>query len=410
MAAGGAIPNGAYFYYWAAVTALGETTSYLSTSVTTGGGSNSVTLQNPSYSDPRVIGINVYRSKVGTSSPAYLVTRVVGSSATYLDNLTDAQLSGTTVPTTDTAQGGAMALSSIPTSGDARVVSRILYRTKVGGSDYFFHSTLGDNTSTTVTDTLADSALGAAAPAGSTIALPVGHTSIQVADLAQVASRGFVQVGSQVLAYTARSASSGAGSLTGVPASGPGSIVAPLASGAAVVACAQLEGINGGSPGGLAYAVALGSTIAVWVQRDNLAGQTALAALEGGDGIREDTFFDGRMGEDLLTQELDARLAAFAAVTLGVSYDTLDVKTRVGATVHVAVGSAALTAFFDPTFFDPAFFDTASAPAVLPIIAGDFVIQDVAITFIGKLQRPVFRVQASSVAFTLTDLLRLLQL
>jgi len=53
-------------------------------------------------------------------------------------------------------------LSSIPTSSDAQVDQRKIYRTAANGLDYFWLATINDNTTTTFVDNIPDSALGVA--------------------------------------------------------------------------------------------------------------------------------------------------------------------------------------------------------------------------------------------------------
>ncbi len=66
---------------------------------------------------------------------------------------------------------GKVALSAIPVGGSA-VTSRKLYRTAAAGATYLLLATLADNTTTTYTDNIADSALGAQAPTTNTTADP----------------------------------------------------------------------------------------------------------------------------------------------------------------------------------------------------------------------------------------------
>lgn len=50
---------------------------------------------------------------------------------------------------------------TIPTSADNTVNSRIIYRTKANGTTYYYHSTIANNTATSLTDDIADASLGA---------------------------------------------------------------------------------------------------------------------------------------------------------------------------------------------------------------------------------------------------------
>lgn len=55
-------------------------------------------------------------------------------------------------------------LTDIPTSSDSQVVARQLYRTVAGGEIFLFLDTIQDNSTTTFTDTTADTALGQTSP------------------------------------------------------------------------------------------------------------------------------------------------------------------------------------------------------------------------------------------------------
>jgi hypothetical protein len=153
------------------------------------------------------------------------------------------------------------------------------------------------------------------------------------------------------------------GTLTGVPPSGVGSIAVPLVQGAPVN---------------------------LWVQRDDAAAQAVQAAIDTAngrtpaDGIYEGPpLVDERRNEASLIALCDATLARFASPIVSVTYATRDVKTQIGKTVHINLAS----------------------PAIGPI---DLVIQDVTISEIDVVPSvaPKFTVMASSVRFSLPDLLR----
>lgn len=63
-----------------------------------------------------------------------------------------------------TQRYASVTLSSIPTSTDPGTVARKLYRTVASGTEYLFLATINDNTTTTYTDSTADSALGVSTP------------------------------------------------------------------------------------------------------------------------------------------------------------------------------------------------------------------------------------------------------
>lgn len=69
-----------------------------------------------------------------------------------------------TVTVVDKTVNGQVSLTSIPISSEKQVTSRNIYRTKAGGSTYFLLTIIADNTTTTFTDNVADSSLGATNP------------------------------------------------------------------------------------------------------------------------------------------------------------------------------------------------------------------------------------------------------
>ena len=73
----------------------------------------------------------------------------------------------------------------------------------------------------------------------------MGVTTLRVADLAKFPAAGWVRVGEQIIRYTSKSAASGEGTLDGVPASGTGALLAPIAAGATLVNHPHLRGVSG---------------------------------------------------------------------------------------------------------------------------------------------------------------------
>lgn len=103
---------------------------------------------------------------VDNGAHRYLATFVTA------DGETQAGTPSAAVTVTDKAVNGKVELSGIPLGGGA-VTARKLYRTTAGGSTYLLLATLADNTTTTYTDNIADSALGAGAPSTNTTSDPL---------------------------------------------------------------------------------------------------------------------------------------------------------------------------------------------------------------------------------------------
>jgi uncharacterized phiE125 gp8 family phage protein len=91
----------------------------------------------------------------------YLVTFVTAAGETEAGTVSSA------ITVADKAVSGKVTVSAIPL-GSSSVTSRKIYRTAAGGSTYLLVATIADNTTTSYTDNIADSALGAGAPSTNT--------------------------------------------------------------------------------------------------------------------------------------------------------------------------------------------------------------------------------------------------
>lgn len=302
-------------------------------------------------------------------------------------------------------------LTGIPIGG-VSVTARKVYRTAIGSSQLKLLATIADNTTTTFgPDSTADASLGANVPTIDTSGLSqpggqvlAGESTLIVAGTAPFSPGGgwaIIGNGQQVIRYTGITGTA----LTGIPTSGPGSIVASVSFNSTVTAAPALVGMN--AYNGIPVALAKGASVNIWVQRDDLAAQAALGALErdpngnATDGIREYTITDERSTEARMVELCDADLARFARPIVGVKYHCRDPKTRAGKTV--AINLAASDGFFDPAFFDPDFFDTGGPWG----LTGEFLIQDVTITFDeAPSLLPRYAATASSAKFSFEDLLQ----
>jgi len=130
--------------------------------------------------------------------------------------------------------------------------------------------------------------------------------------------------------------------------------------------------------------------------RNDATAQTALAALIGGDGIQEEFIQDRRLSLTEAQDRGDALLALHKNPIESIAYDTHDKRTASGKDVTVSLGA--------PTS-----------------VSGTFTIQRVTMTdiegtahaFGGAMDQladmPWYHVEASSLRFSLEDLLRRLQ-
>ncbi|MEI6529744.1 MAG: hypothetical protein WCN88_05130, partial [Candidatus Falkowbacteria bacterium] len=94
--AGGSMGVGNYYYAVQYTTALGVTATFSSPAITTTAGNNSVVLNIPVSTDPRVTGRKIYRGTVGVSTNwnFYLIATIANNTdTTYADSASDATIS-----------------------------------------------------------------------------------------------------------------------------------------------------------------------------------------------------------------------------------------------------------------------------------------------------------------------------
>jgi hypothetical protein len=303
-------------------------------------------------------------------------TLPIGETRSFLD--TAYSVGNGAFPPVELFEPAQVALSGIAV-GPSAVTSRRIYRSPANGAGLQLLTTLADNATTTYRDALADATLGAAPPSADTSGLqmaagqvPVGAASMPVSSAAWArAGGGWAAVGNgrQVIRYSGISGNQ----ITGIPASGPGSIVAPVNYNSTLTAVALLTAVAG-----LAAGVRAGAPVAIWVQRDDAAAQSALGARVGGDGVIEHLITDDRRAEPSMVALCDADLAMYSAPLITVRYTGFDRKSRSGKPIRIVLPAHGL----DVTL----------------------TIQEVTIDTSGA--RAQFAVVASSVRVTLEDLLR----
>jgi hypothetical protein len=337
------------------------------------------------------IARRIYRTAANGAQLQLLATLNDNVTTTYTDAASDTTL-GVNAPTANSTSvsqpWNQVAISGIPI-GPSGTTKRYVYRTAANQSQLKLLSAVNDNATTGFTDSGPDVNLGVNAPLSDTSGLQqpagqvnAGSSSILVAGTgAFVPTGGWAVIGNgtQVVRYTGIAGST----LVGIPASGPGAIVATIAYNSNITAAPILTGVTG-----LGLALKKGDPVNIWVQRDDLTAQAELAQREtaaGGvasDGIRERRISDERRGEASLTALCDADLKQFSRGIVTVVYATQDVKTKSGKPVLVNLPS--------------------------PAINQTLTIQDVTITALDHTPGvpPTFTVTASNVRFSLDDLLR----
>jgi hypothetical protein len=276
--------------------------------------------------DPRILSVNVWRSTMAPGALPASGLQYVGNIPIKYDgsamSLNDLVSDANLggPPPAANTAGGAILVGGLAL-GDPRVTSRRIYRnTAAAPTVYRQAGELADNTGSAWFDRQLDTALAAPAP---TVAGQFGAP----------------------------------GQLTGVP---------PLTTGA------------------IFYPLPAGSRVAIWVQRDDTAAQTAIAALEGGDGIHESRLDDPTIATvAAATAAGDADLKLFRTAEAKCTFSGRDPKLQAGATATVNFGP--------PTN-----------------ISKSYVIQSVTTSEIGVAGAlaPKRTVEAATTRYTLDDLLR----
>jgi hypothetical protein len=333
--------------------------------------------------------IHIYRTVANGST--YYLQRSVANPATgivdWYDGVSDATIAThVTAPIADSSATNRVAIAGVAL-GPTGTTSRKVYRTTAGGAQLKLLTTIADNTTTTYTDAIADGSLGADVPTSDTSGLATvagqinaGSTSILTASAGPFSiSGGWVRLESgQIARYGGISGNT----LTGIPATGTGAIVTSVQYGSPIIPAPALTGVSG-----VVLPMQRGAMVHIWVQRDDLAAQGELIALDAAqgrvsDGIVEHTITDERRGEASLIALCDADLALFSRPIVTVTYATRDTKTKSGKPIVI-------------TLTNPPISDTLTIQSV-----------DISEIDIAYGLAPRFSVVASNVRFSLEDLLR----
>lgn len=392
---GGGMTDGAVYYYKTTFVTvdgetLGSTGGFDPYNDGNDGGSGTTLFGNamsiaaiPKSPDARVTARRIYRrmgSGHGDTTYRLVTTINDNTTTTYKDTDSDATISvRPAIPNIAAVQTGKGNVTSIAV-GPTGTTERKLYRTVKNGATFKLVTTIADNSTTTYLDNIADLSLGADLPTES-IGASIGDTSLRVVDLAQVPSSGWLYVGENLVRYTGRSATSGSGTVTGIPASGFGAILVNIPAGEAVVVAPHLTGVAG-----ILYAIAQGDEVNVLTMNEDTTAQSTFAGLIGsGDGIVEEFIQDGRLSLTEADARGAAKLAELKDPLTTVTLTTRDQTFRVGRSTTFTLTN--------------------------PSVSGTYKVQRVTITDIAQggaaiLHFPVRRVEASSRRFSFEGLLR----
>lgn len=156
-----------------------------------------------------------------------------------------------------------------------------------------------------------------------------GDTSLEVEGFFGATS--WARVGDQLIYYSGQAG--GPARLTGIPASGPGSIQADIGIGAQVEYLPVFivndnDMIQADQPEGV--------EVVMYVQEDDLTAQAALAAIEGGDGVHEVVVSDNRLNTAGATARAQAELALFADAIPSAEWETADMNALPGTKQAIA--------------------------------------------------------------------------
>jgi hypothetical protein len=369
---------------------------YIGPSAAAGGGYWYPAIE-PSFVAP-VNWIMVHRSDNGgpwLGAINYLPSSYLGSAPGWWGGNCSGYSSGGTYPLPPTTFGSVI-VKSLPVSTAGGVTGRKLYRTSANGAALKLLTTIANNTATEYGDTITDAALGAAPPSLDTSAikddgqvlagaavLPVSSTTPFAPEIPSDTAGGWVQVGNLIVRYTGI----GTGTLTGLPATGPGALTATVRYGAQVLRQPRLVGVTG-----LTQAIRKGETVTIRIEL--LDAQAAydfavrIQAGSTGEGWVEEVYSDSRMTLTELESYGRALLADRKDPRLTLRFVTRDTSVRVGRLITVNISQ--------------------------PPISGTFRVQRIAfdeIAISGGLARtePRRTVEASNKLFTFADLLRRLR-
>jgi hypothetical protein len=169
-----------------------------------------------------------------------------------------------------------------------------------------------------------------------TVAATPTAASLSVAECSVFPQSGaWLQCGNNTIRYTTVSATNGPGTLNGIPFTGPGAVFEDIKAGDEIKVMPQIQVDGGaGSAGGLQE----GDTLRFYGSAQDSAAITALAALEGGDGVRE-VAVDGGGSLDItrLGTRSQAELDKTNETTVRLTYRTRDPNALPGRFVTAAI-------------------------------------------------------------------------
>lgn len=387
----------------AETTASPESVGILTTPSTTNPSkASSITVKLTNPTSPLITFLRVYTSIDG--GPFYFTEAVVPSGTSGYTDFTDHNgdiTGGAQPPAVNTATVTRFTIG-IATSGSGSVTGRNIYRTEANLSQLKLLTSIADNTTTTFDDGLADASLGANAPTADTSGLSqstgqvnAGAGTIPVAGAGWASANGgwaVVGNGDQIVRYTGVSGNT----LTGVTG-----LTSSIAYNSSITAAPTLTGIPASGPGSITTLIPKGQDVNMLVTVNSTVGQAALRAGfgtgafdanifdpnifdtegQGGSGVIEEYVQDRRLTVEEATARAMAILALRELPQTSLRYQTRDRLTKAGRTVTVMLPA--------PTS-----------------VEGSYKIQRVTISGFLPHLHPLRQVEASNAKFSFEDLLR----
>lgn len=429
----GFLDAGVYSYVGSYATATGETNGLAAGAgdfTVSAGPNGSVVIEvTAAHADPRVTGIHIFRTKAGGWFDLYQIGTVANTiGATLTDTLNDASLTSLNpniAPRVVNTTGGKVYLSDLPPCPDPDASGpvqpsfgplaggtpiTVTGRGFIAGLNVYVGGTIATaitfvNATTYTCTTPAHAAgtvdveVGTAGDHASYLTLPEAFTYTDTDDRVKKLYRAeydsqhlfaivepyelLATLGPDDLTYVDDHATRDPG-IYDSPLDATDPDAAPVSGSTAATPPTWhylLTGVPASGTGALTATVLVGTAVNIWVQRDDATAQAAFAARHGGSGIREGYVTNTSLRTAALVVRVEAELDLWKDPIRTVTYATRDPHTKVGRTVTFAL--------------------------TRPAIAGSFLIQQVH----GDLRphlttNPLLTVTASSVRFTLEDLLR----
>jgi hypothetical protein len=173
-------------------------------------------------------------------------------------------------------------------------------------------------------------------------AVAAGATSMTVASTANfrtaVLGGGWATIGNTTFYYTGATG----GTISGIPASGNGSIQTPQSSGATVDTLPLLQlSILASGMGDSRYLA--NTDLALVVVNENTGAETTLGTLEGGTGVHEYAIRDGRLDYTGASDRAVAETTLYATPITTLTYTTGDQRAKSGLNVSLSMAAWGLS-------------------------------------------------------------------